>query len=148
MNLTGIDSQLQTADQRAQHEMDMLIDDAFHEIQYKFFRGCTNTTHIASRLWQVFQINGYLPASLEFPWAQRPHVDRLQLKDLVKSAYAERRPSNRAFWRAQKERAMVDAYSELSDSAMGKLRTLYGTDFAMFGYDPMLEILYRKRRQG
>ena len=148
MNLTGLDAQLQNRDQRAEHEMDMLIDDAFHEIRYQFFRGCTNTTHIAARLWQVFQINGYLPASMEFPWAQSPHVDRLQLKALVKGSYEERRPTDRAYWQAQKERAMVDAYSGLSESAMSKLRGLYALDFAMFGYDSTPEILYRRRRRG
>ncbi|KAK7485353.1 hypothetical protein BaRGS_00023452 [Batillaria attramentaria] len=148
MNLSWLSQELSDSDTHSRHEMHMLIDDAYHEIRYKFFHNCTNTTHIASRLWTVFQINGYLPKSVRFPWAGRGHVDSRALKKLVIETYENRQPKNKFLYAAQKEQAMVDAYSAVPDSVMQKLRELYELDFKMFDYDPMLEILYRKRNVG
>lgn len=145
MNLSRLSGPLSDSDQHARHELSMLIDDAYHEIRYKFFAHCTNSTHLASRLWTAFQLNGYLPASTPFPWAHRRHVQREELTRLVLAAYRDRRPRDGRRWAAQREQAMVRAYSALPDSLMAKLRHLYRLDFAMFGYDPFLDVLYRTR---
>ncbi|KAL8574879.1 hypothetical protein ACOMHN_003439 [Nucella lapillus] len=109
MNLTGLEAALRTPDQRALHEMTLLIQDAFHELDRypAFFTRCTNSTDLARRLWRAFQINGYLPDDLSFPWAGGKEVDRESLKELVEEVYLTRRPKDQGLWSTQKERAMT-----------------------------------------
>lgn len=146
MNLSRLANQLSDSEQHARHEMKMLIDDCYHELLHAFYHNCTNTTDVARRLWRAFQINGYLPRSAKFPWAGRTRVEAGELKVLVLKTYRERQPRNKSFWKAQKEQEMAEAYRDVSDCVMEKLRTLYAADFAMFDYDPLPDLLYRHRQ--
>lgn len=145
LNMSWLGDELFVSDKHAKHEISMLIDDVFHEFKYPFYQNCTNSTDLAIRLWKAFQINGYLPNSIEFPWAKNRLVKQSDLKNLALRMFEQRQPSSKRYWTAQKEQALIEAYSKVPDVLMERVRKMYDVDFTMFQYDPYPDILYRKR---
>ncbi|PVD23969.1 hypothetical protein C0Q70_17245 [Pomacea canaliculata] len=143
LNMSWLGDELFVSDKHAKHEISMLIDDVFHEFKYPFYQNCTNSTDLAIRLWKAFQINGYLPNSIEFPWAKNRLVKQSDLKNLALRMFEQRQPSSKRYWTAQKEQALIEAYSKVPDVLMERVRKMYDVDFTMFQYDPYPDILYR-----
>ena len=146
LNLSWVGKEVGTTEERALHEMKMLINDNFNEIRSYFFKGCINSTGLAWRLWKAFQINGYLPRNVSFPLRPGQSVTMTQFRDLVFSTYRHTGVTSKQFWRDQKTRAFVDAYREVPDRVLEKVRKVFDADFRLFDYDPYPELVYSYRK--
>ncbi|XP_025084698.1 carbohydrate sulfotransferase 13-like isoform X2 [Pomacea canaliculata] len=145
LNLSRFASEFSSYDKHARHEMTMLIDDVYLVYEESFFKFCTNTTDLAARLWQVLQINGYLPSDIAFPWNKNKHVNKHALKELVLEVYSRHPNRDEHVQKIQKEQSLVNGYRTVPDDILAKVRELYALEFKMFGYDPFPEKLYGYR---
>ena len=146
--LEGREEENKTTHARDLHEMVNLINDNFYEIRSStFFKGCINNTGLARRLWRTFQINGYLPRDVSAPLRPGQEVTRKQFQHLVFAAYGTRKVTSKQFWRDQKTRAFAEAYREVPDAVLEKVRTVFSMDFKLFDYDPYPELLYSYRKR-
>lgn len=148
LNLSWVGKEVGTTEERALHEMKMLIDDNFYGLRSDFFKlkDCMNSTELAWRLWKAFQINGYLPRNVSFPLRPGQSVTMTQFRDLVFSTYRHTGVTSKQFWRDQKTRAFVDAYREVPDRVLEKVRKVFDADFRLFDYDPYPELVYSYRK--
>ena len=148
LNLSWVGKEVGTTEERALHEMKMLIDDNFYGLRSDFFKlkGCMNSTGLAWRLWKAFQINGYLPRNVSLPLHPGQSVTMTQFRDLVFSTYRHTGVTSKQFWRDQKTRAFVDAYREVPDRVLEKVRKVFDADFRLFDYDPYPELVYSYRK--
>lgn len=145
LNLSRFASEFSSYDKHARHEMTMLIDDVYLVYEESFFKFCTNTTDLAARLWQVLQINGYLPSDIAFPWNKNKHVNKHALKELVLEVYSSHPNRDEHVQKIQKEQSLVNGYRTVPDDILAKVRELYALEFKMFDYDPFPEKLYGYR---
>lgn len=101
---------------------------------------CLPTSVVAKRTWKSFQIQGFLHSDLEFPsheftnnakhsYDDPKYVARVILK------YIENKPLSSQESRAQRRKALLDAYRYVDKEIINKIHLMYAMDFEMFQYD-------------
>ena len=99
---------------------------------------CNNKTLICEKLWQVFQINGYIGFEISFP----SHLSKLKepgmlVKEFIETAIKthESGKSYHAIWKAQKRESLVKAYRAIPKGTLKAVKGIYKKDFEIFDYD-------------
>ncbi|XP_071090259.1 carbohydrate sulfotransferase 11-like [Haliotis cracherodii] len=123
-----------------EEELSMLIDYNFRLIaKSRFYRNCTSRVDIASRLWQVFQLNGYLPieetAESVVNKLSKTFFDRDMFKRYVLEVYRQTPAEERRAWKQQRKEAIIGAYKTVPLKLIKSITKLFSNDFELFGYD-------------
>ncbi|XP_067657348.1 carbohydrate sulfotransferase 11-like isoform X2 [Haliotis asinina] len=127
-------------DAHVEEELSMLIDYNFALItKSRFYRNCTSRADIVRRLWQVFQLNGYLPieetAESVVKKLSNTFLDRDIFKRYVLEVYRRTTVEERRALKHQRKEAIVGAYKTVPLTLIKKITEIFLNDFETFGYD-------------
>ena len=99
---------------------------------------CKNITVICERLWNVFQINGYIGFEKPFPSDKLRQIKSLrdikQRFTLLALSEHEKGLTLHKLWKRQRRSSLVKAYKALPADLLQEFQAVYKIDFELFGY--------------
>ncbi|KAL4229818.1 Carbohydrate sulfotransferase 14 [Mactra antiquata] len=125
-NLTSVDS--------TEFEIKEEID--YNIWRYPSFNQCITKCELGERIWRAFQYNGYLPLELNFPMETCAESTK-SVETFYKLVSDIRKEYNMTseIKKVNRRKKITEAYQQISDENMEKLKRLYQMDFEMFGYE-------------
>ena len=138
INETGIisDVGLNVFSDTAIQEIKLISEDYLNLKKIDSF--CDNKTLICKRLWNVFQLNGYIGFEIDFPSDLSNIKDSEKLEKAFIARAIETYLNGVAFrekWNKQRRESLVNAYRTVSSKTLKAVQARYKRDFEMFGYD-------------
>lgn len=106
------------------------------------YRSCITFKAAVARAWQKLQIRGLIGNET----LKGIVIDEKTTKysDLISLANASRNSSTSAYRKQVKNRSFSEFWSRVDIADLYKLKTLYATDFDLFGYDAMPSALFHR----
>lgn len=95
---------------------------------------CMSISEAAKRVWRKLQIRGIISRRFPFPFTDLESSSLLAGEFIEAALAAHRRSTDKDELKAQKEEAMMEAYSTVDSNVLLKLRRVFLEDFEMFGY--------------
>lgn len=101
------------------------------------YQDCLSDLEVLQKLWQSFQIQGYISDDMPFPIDSIQGVSNRNLADyfsafVIKQAKMANLTKEQS--KEQRERHLKDAYKCVSKETLREIQHLYRADFLMFGY--------------
>ncbi|KAL5021553.1 hypothetical protein ScPMuIL_000708 [Solemya velum] len=125
----------QTFSDRINEEIETLITYNF-DLVNQLPKGCVKENDLARRLWKTFQINGYIPENVQHSFNSPEAISKKEFHELVLNTIKENFPSKEE-WKKRRNKALREAFGELSAELLINLRKVYDIDIQLYGYDPL-----------
>ena len=99
---------------------------------------CNNRTLICQKLWNVFQMNGYIGFEIDFPSDLYNITNSKKLEKAFIAKAIETYRNGIVFrdkWIKQRRESLVNAYTAVSNKTLKDFQAKYKQDFEIFDYD-------------
>lgn len=126
-----LDSQEMTSESDVNIMMD--ISNASYTIRHTL---CMSAIGVFRRLWETFQIRGFLGRHNPFPLRRGDSLSLEGFQDLLLSTYRSDESWRASGRHQQRQLAMIEAYRTVPMEYLERLKEVFRDDCELFGYDP------------
>ncbi|XP_069101578.1 carbohydrate sulfotransferase 11-like [Argopecten irradians] len=116
---------------------------------YRFERQtlkCVSFYEAMQRTWRNLQIRGYLGTNVSLPFTHEEAESVVKEKYLGALVTAYESSGSKAYRRANRHKALIEAYTTIDTADLEKLRRIFKPDWVLFGYnDRPIEIFELSR---